>query len=72
MVLKQSVFIEFYSSIFILIIFCIISFIKVSTFISLYLCPNVIIYTSNIFNNVNHLKLNFNDIETPYQEVEIE
>ena len=72
MVLKQSAFIEIYSSIFILIMFGIISFIKVSSFISLYLCPNLIIYTSTIFNNDNHLKLNFNDIETPYQEVEIE
>ena len=72
MVLKQSAFIEIYSSIFILIMFGIISFIKVSSLISLYLCPNLIIYFSTIFNNDEHLKLNFNDIETPYQEVEIE
>ena len=69
MVLKQSAFIEIYSSIFILIMFGIISFIKVSSLISLYLCPNLIIYFSTIFNNDEHLKLNFNDVENPYQDV---
>ena len=69
--LRQSAFFEIGFAIFVFIIFGITSFIKIFSFISLYLCPKLIIYISKIFNKDNLLKLNFNDINNPIQEVPI-
>ena len=69
--LRQSAFFEIGFAIFVFIIFGITSIIKIISFITLYLCPKLIIFISKIFNKDNLLKLNFNDINSPIQEVPI-
>ncbi len=69
--LRQNAFFEIGFAIFVFIIFGITSIIKIFSFITLYLCPKLIIFISKIFNKDNLLKLNFNDINNPIQEMPI-
>lgn len=69
--LRQSAFFEIGFAIFVFIIFGITSIIKIFSFITLYLCPKLIIFISKIFIKDNLLKLNFNDINSPIQEMPI-
>ncbi len=71
MALKQSAFLEIGFACFIGILLGISMFIKVSAFISSYICPNLLIFFSKLFNHDQLLKLDFDDIENPVQDVQI-